>query len=144
MAKTNEKPISDVDLGLEKEKDVVKESVDKTDAALKNAAANAALKAALDANSKVASSEADKTYIIEKKRAMINKMKNDEVKTFVGQKIYANYFGTVFTFLYNTIPVTVRFDGTEQKFPKFICERIEKMISEVSESNTNKVDIEYR
>ena len=53
-------------------------------------------------------------------------------------------FGPVYTFLYNTIPVTVKFDGSTQKFPRFIAEELNRRIKEVSEANTNKVDIEYR
>lgn len=146
--------LTDEELGLENssedEKKVtnskkkVNESVRKTDEAMKNAAATAALKAAVEANNEIATKEAEKTYIIEKKRDMLTKCKNDEKVEFVGQKIFANYFGPVYTFLYNTIPVTVRFDGSKQYFPRFIYNRLMAKINEVSESNTNKVDIDYR
>ena len=63
---------------------------------------------------------------------------------FCRTKIFAQYFGPVYTFLFNTIPVTVKFDGTTQKFPRFIAEEINRRIKEVSEANTGKVDIEYR
>ena len=135
------------ELGLEGDNtpsDAVQESVNKADAAMKNAAASAALKAAIDANSEIAMKEAEKTYIIEKKKVMLEKCKKDESVDFVGQKIFAQYFGPVYTFLYNTIPVTVKFDGSTQKFPRFIAEELNRRIKEVSEANTNKVDIEYR
>lgn len=135
------------ELGLEGEttpSDPVKESVSKADEAMKNAAANAALKAAIEANTEMSIKEAEKTYIIEKKKVMLEKCKSDDVVDFVGQKIFAQYFGPVYTFLYNTIPVTVKFDGSTQKFPRFIADKINQKIKEVSESNTNKVEIEYR
>ena len=135
------------ELGLEGDNtpsDPVKESVSKADEAMKNAAANAALKAAIEANTEMSIKEAEKTYIIEKKKVMLEKCKSDDVVDFVGQKIFAQYFGPVYTFLYNTIPVTVKFDGSTQKFPRFIADKINQKIKEVSESNTNKVEIEYR
>ena len=135
------------ELGLEGDNtpsDPVQESVRKADEAMKNAAANAALKAAIEANSEISMKEAEKTYIIEKKKVMLEKCKKDDVVDFVGQKIFAQYFGPVYTFLFNAIPVTVKFDGSIQKFPRFIAEKINQKIKDVSEANTNKVDIEYR
>ena len=112
--------------------------------ALQNAAATAALKAAIDANSELSAKEAEKVYIREKMQYMLDKCKNDEVVKFRGDKIYAPFFGKVYTFLYNAIPVTVRFDGSVQEFPKFIYDKIMEKIHEVSESNTPKVQIEDR
>ena len=138
--------LSDIDLGLEipETNSKTNKSVKKADEAMQNAATTAALKAAIEANSEMATREAEKTYIIEKKKFMLNKCKEDEVVEFVGQKIFANYFGRVYTFLYNTVPVTVRFDGSKQKFPKFIYDRLMEKINEVSDSNTKKENIEYR
>lgn len=166
----NEKPIipntktdlTDADLGLGNKEEnnkpvttksntkknvVTKEnsaSVKKTDEALKKAAATAALKAAIEANSEISEKEAEKTYIKEKMNFMLNKCKNDEVVKFRGDKLYAQYFGKVYTFLYNAVPVTIRFDGSVQEFPKFIYDKIIEKIHEVSESNTPKVEIEDR
>lgn len=154
----NLKPdLTDAELGLEnkevelkkenKKQTVTKEnskSVKKVNDALQNAAATAALKAAIDANNELTANEAEKIYIKEKMQFMLNKCKKDEVEEFRGDKIYAQYFGKVYTFLYNAIPVTVRFDGSVQKFPKFICEKIKEKVHEVSESNTPKVIIEDR
>lgn len=120
------------------------DSVKKADAAMKNAAATAALKAAVEANNEIAIKEAEKTYIVEKKKYMLTRCKEDDVVEFVGQKIFATYFGPVYTFLYNTVPVTVRFDGSKQELPRFIYNRLMEKINEVSDSNTNKENIEYR
>lgn len=160
----NEKPVlTDEELGLKEmenkkqtmiggkiiteRKTLTKENskgVKKTDDALKNAAAVAALKAAVDANSEISEKEAERTYIREKMNFMLEKCKKDEVVEFRGDKIYAPYFGKVYTFLYNAIPVTIRFDGSVQKFPRFIYDKIMEKIHEVSESNTPKVQIEDR
>lgn len=157
MAKLSNKPNNEDELSLEElglegtegaetpsEIPATEESIKKADVAMQNAAATAALKAAVVANNEMAVKEAEKTYIIEKKKYMLNKCKEDDVVEFVGQKIFANYFGPVYTFLFNTIPVTVRFDGTKQKLPRFIYNRLMEKINEVSESNTNKIDIEDR
>lgn len=142
--------LTDEELGLEKttrKQSITKENskgVKKADDALKNAAATAALKAAIDANNELSVKEAEKIYIKEKMKFMLDKCKNDEVVEFRGDKIYAPYFGKVYTFLYNAIPVTIKFDGSVQKFPKFIYEKIMEKIHEVSESNTPKVQIEDR
>lgn len=132
---------------LSKQEKVTKENskgVKKTEEALKNAAATAALKAAIEANSEISIKEADKTYINEKMKFMLDKCKTDPVVKFRGDKIYAPIFGKIYTFLYNGIPVTIKFDGSEQEFPKFIYDMIVDKIHQVSESNTPKVQIEDR
>lgn len=153
MARNNENQIlTDEELGLGSGKETIKSveektknnSVKKVDDALKNAAAAAALKAAMDANNELSVKEAEKTYIKEKMNFMLNKCKNDRVVKFRGDKVYAQYFGKVYTFLYNAVPVTIRFDGSEQEFPEFIYNKIQEKIHEVSEANTPKVVIEDR
>lgn len=149
----NRKPsLTDEELGLKKKDDFRKTDITKENSkgvkrvseALQNAAAAAALKAAIDANNELSASEAEKTYIKEKMKFMLDKCKNDEVVEFRGDKIYAQYFGKVYSFLYNGIPVTIRFDGSTQKFPRFIYDKIMEKIHDVSESNTPKVQIEDR
>lgn len=166
MPETNDKELKDLtdaDLGLENEaeepvenkvdqKESKKQTVTKANSkgvkkandALQNAAATAALKAAIDANNELSEKEAEKVYIKEKMKFMLDKCKSDDVVEFRGDKIYAQYFGKVYTFLYNAVPVTIRFDGSVQKFPRFIYEKIMEKIHEVSESNTPKVNIEDR
>lgn len=143
----NNTALSDEDLGIETKKPVTKENskgVKKTNDALKTAAATAALKAAIDANNEISEKEAEKTYIKEKMKFMLSKCKNDKVVKFRGDKIYAQFFGKEYTFLYNAVPVTIKFDGSVQEFPEFIYNKIMEKIHEVSESNTPKVIIEDR
>ena len=141
---TKKQNLNDMDLGLGEgvttpsPTEPVKDEVSKVKEAASKAAASAALKVAIEANSELSQREAEKTYILEKKRHMLNRAKNDQKVPFVGQKIFADIFGSTYTFLYNTIPVTVRFDGTTQYFPKFVYDFLMKKINKVSESNTNK------
>lgn len=116
----------------------------RSDIALDNAAAHAALKASFEASAEKTQKEAEKAYIIEKKRFMLNKCKTDKQMTFVGNKLYAQFFGAVYTCLYNGIPVTVRFDGTAQKFPEFVYNWLMEKINAVANSNVPIVDIEDR
>lgn len=147
MAK-NEKLLNDEALGLANDEedvnDKTNESVKKADDALKNAAATAALKAAIDANNEMNLKESEKVYINEKMKYMLDKCKSDKKVKFRGDKIWAPIFGKVYTFLYNGIPVTVKFDGTEQEFPEFVYNLIQEKIHETSEANTPKVSIEDR
>lgn len=138
------KDVNKKDTSLPVNSDPVEEGKKKADEALKNAAATAAIKAAVDANNEMAVREAEKTYIVEKKKAMLNRCKSDKVVKFKGNKLLANYFGTTYTFLYNTVPVTVKFDGTEQELPEFVYNRLMEKINEVADSNTNKIEIEDR
>lgn len=126
-----------------KEKANVETPKEKANTAMLNAAAASAVMAASEAQSELTIRQAEKMYVIEKKKDMLNRCKNDDQVAFVGQKIFANYFGSVYTFTYNCVPVTVKFDGSTQYFPKFIYDRLMEKISEVSDSNTNKEEIEY-
>lgn len=153
LGKTSERTSKEVNIETKEENKeekapVVEETASEknariADEALKNAAANAALKAAIDANSQIALNNSEREYVIQKKKYMLNKCKEDEVVKFTGNKIYAQYFGTVYSFMYNTIPIVVKFDGSTQEFPRFVYEEIMRRIQRVSEASTpKKVDVE--
>jgi hypothetical protein len=108
------------------------------------AAATAALKAAIDTNNEIAVRESEKAYFIEKQRNMLNRCKNDEVVTRTISKLYAPIIGNIYTFAFNGIPVTVYCDGKPHEYPKFIAETIDRKINEISESNTYKEVIDER
>ena len=128
------------------EKNSPKSAEDKPTFAEKSAeaAATAALKAAIDTNNEIAIRESEKAYFIEKKNYMLNKCKNDEVVTRTISKLYAPIIGKVYTFALNGIPVTVYCDGKPHEYPKFIAETIDRKINEISESNTYKEVIDER
>lgn len=108
------------------------------------AAANAALKAAITTNEEMSKREADRTYFIEKKNFMLNKCKNDEQVEKTVSKLYAPIIGRVYTFNLNCIPVTIYCDGKPHKYPKFIADIIDEKLAKISESNTYKEVIEER
>lgn len=128
------------------EKNSPKSAEDKPTFAEKSAeaAATAALKAAIDTNNEIAIRESEKAYFIEKKNYMLNKCKTDEVVTRTISKLYAPIIGKVYTFALNGIPVTVYCDGKPHEYPKFIAETIDRKINEISESNTYKEVIDER
>lgn len=102
------------------------------------AAANAALKAAITSSSEISMREAEKAYFIEKKNNMLRKCKEDAVVTRTISKLYAQFLGKVYTFLYNGIPVTIYCDDKPHEYPKFIAEKIDEKLLRISESNTYK------
>lgn len=108
------------------------------------AAANAALKAAINANNEISIREAEKAYFIEKKNHMLKKCKKDKKVTRTISKFYAPYLGKVYTFLYNGIPVTLYCDGKPHEYPGFIAEKIDKKLAKIAESNTYKEVIDER
>ena len=108
------------------------------------AAATAALKAAIETSNEIAIKESEKAYFIEKRNHMLNRCKNDEVVERTISKLYAPIVGKVYTFAYNGVPVTVYCDGKPHKYPKFIAEKIDKKLAKISESNTYKEVIDER
>ena len=108
------------------------------------AAASAALKAAIDANTEISAREAERVYATEKKKFMLEKCKNDEVVTRTISKLYAPFLGKTYSFYYNGIVITVYCDGKPHKYPKFVAEHIDKKLNKISESNTYKEIIDER
>lgn len=106
------------------------------------ALATAALKSVIETKSAMTQRDADRQYGIEKQKYMLNKFQTDKKVKFRGEKILAEYFGTVYTFYFNCLPVTVYFDGVEREYPEFVVEHIKNKIAAVSESNTYKENIE--
>jgi hypothetical protein len=68
-------------------------------------------------------------------KKFLRQLKNEPVKKIVGSKAYANYFGSTYTALFNTVPVTIKFDGTEQSYPESIANWLLDKIIRVTESN---------
>ena len=108
------------------------------------AAATAALKAAITSSNEIAIRESEQAYFVEKRRHMLERCKNDEVVERTISKLYAPIVGRVYTFAYNGVPVTVYCDGKPHKYPKFIAEKIDKKLARISESNTYKEVIDER
>lgn len=122
----------------------VEPQVDPAAEAQAKAAANAALKAAIDANTEMSAREAERTYVAEKKKHMMNRCKTDEVVTRTISKLYAPILGKTYSYYYNGLVVTVYCDGKPHKYPKFVAENIDKKLNSISEANTYKEVIEDR
>lgn len=56
-----------------------------------------------------------------------------------GNPLYKQYLGEVYSFLYNGNPVSIRFDGTSQPFPKTIAELIQTKLDAAANANIAKV-----
>lgn len=108
------------------------------------AAATAALKAAITTNNEMAIKEAEKAYFNDKKNHMLNKCKTDRVVTRRVSKLFAPYLGRTYTFLYNCVPVTIYCDDKEHEYPEFIANKIDEKLAKISESNTYKEIIDER
>ena len=145
VEKTNKVDLSDIENAIGGNTEDITETKQATFAEKSaEAAATAALKAAINTNNEIAIRESEKAYFIEKKNYMLNKCKNDEVVTRTISKLYAPIIGKVYTFALNGIPVTVYCDGKPHEYPKFIAETIDRKINEISESNTYKEVIDER
>ena len=139
VAKTDEKVAK-----TSKKVTKVEPQIDPAAEAQAKAAANAALKAAIDANTEMSAREAERTYVAEKKKHMMNRCKTDEVVTRTISKLYAPILGKTYSYYYNGLVVTVYCDGKPHKYPKFVAENIDKKLNSISEANTYKEVIEDR
>ena len=77
----------------------------------------------------------DATYMSGFARKFLQECKKSPTKKLMGDALYAQYFGKSYTFLFNTVPVNIRFDGTVQEFPEPIYNRLVAKLQEVSKSN---------
>ena len=91
-----------------------------------------------------APAEAERIYVAEKKKHMMNRCKTDEVVTRTISKLYAPILGKTYSYYYNGLVVTVYCDGQPHKYPKFVAENIDKKLNSISEANTYKEVIEDR
>lgn len=65
---------------------------------------------------------------------ILKSFKDAPVRSLMCDKMYAMYLGSTYTFIYNTVPVTVKFNGTTQTFPEPVYNRLVKKLQEVSNS----------
>lgn len=84
--------------------------------------------------------EEDLTYMNSYTKTFLNRLKHEPVKKVYCSKAYAMYFGKSYTALYNTVPVTVHFDGTNQEFPETVANWLLDKFIRVTESNVPRVE----
>lgn len=70
--------------------------------------------------------------------ARVQKLKGEEKVRVYGNEIFAQQLGEVYTFLYNGLPVTIKFDGTYQEYPATVAKHIENKLSKIAKANTRK------
>lgn len=83
---------------------------------------------------------ADNDYMKNFRKTLLAKIKGEPLEMVYGSKAYEPYFGKTYSAMCSLIPVTIRFDGTNQAFPQSIARWLQKKIMDTTESNAVKVD----
>lgn len=81
----------------------------------------------------------DMAYMNSYTKKFLARLKKEPRVKILCSKAYAPYFGTTYTALMNTVPVTVKFDGTYQEFPETIAKWLQDKFIRVTESNVPQI-----
>lgn len=81
----------------------------------------------------------DREYMESYSQTFLRKLKGEKPVKVYCSRAYEPYFGKVYTALYNTIPVTVPFDGQYHEYPATVAEWLQNKFIKVTESNIPKV-----
>lgn len=84
----------------------------------------------------------DDEYIRTSTRTFLQKLKNEKTKKILCSKALATYFGTTYSAVLNTVPVTVKFDGREHEYPESVANWLLDKFLKVTDSNTPRVENE--
>lgn len=68
----------------------------------------------------------------------IERLKKEPKVKVYGNEIFQDQLGEVYTFLFNGLPVTIKFDGTYQAYPESVAKLLENKLSEIAKANTRK------
>ena len=68
----------------------------------------------------------------------IQKLKKEPRVKVYGNEIFQDQLGETYTFLYNGLPVTIKFDGSYQEYPESVAKLLESKLSEIAKANTRK------
>jgi hypothetical protein len=79
-----------------------------------------------------------KKKILSPEQNRITKLKNEPKVKVYGNEIFQNQLGEVYTFLFNGLPVTIKFDGSYQEYPESVAKLLESKLSEIAKANTRK------
>ena len=75
--------------------------------------------------------------------ALIRKYQKEPKVEVLGHNMYKAHLGSVYTFTFNGFPVSIKFNGTYQKYPATIAKVLQKKLNEIAEANAAKnVNIE--
>lgn len=80
----------------------------------------------------------DNTVLAKDRKKAIKLAKEEKVGIY-GNPLYKQFLGDVYSFLYQGNPVTIKFDGTTQFFPKTIAELLQKKLDASANANVAKV-----
>jgi hypothetical protein len=70
--------------------------------------------------------------------ARIQQLKKEPRVKVYGNEIFQDQLGETYTFLYNGLPVTIKFDGSYQEYPESVAQLLESKLSEIAKANTRK------
>lgn len=82
----------------------------------------------------------DAEYMKRYRPALLERWKKEPLEPVYASEAYALYFGTVWTILFDLIPITVRFDGSEQMYPKSVARFLRKKIAKTTKVNIPRTD----
>lgn len=68
----------------------------------------------------------------------VQKLKKEPRVKVYGNEIFQDQLGEVYTFLYNGLPVTIKFNGSYQEYPESVANLLESKLSEIAKANTRK------
>lgn len=71
-------------------------------------------------------------------QSRVAKLKAEPRVKVLGNEIFQSQLGEVYTFLFNGLPVTIKFDGTYQEYPESVAKLLESKLSEIARANTRK------
>jgi len=70
--------------------------------------------------------------------ALVRKYQKEPKVEVLGNSMYKAYLGSRYTFTFNGFPVSIKFDGTYQKYPATIAKVLQKKLNEIAEANAAK------
>lgn len=69
----------------------------------------------------------------------LEKLRNEPLVSVHGSEVYKQFCGDVYTFLYNGVCVSIKFDGQDYQYPATIAKALNRKLAAISKANTPKV-----
>lgn len=76
--------------------------------------------------------------VLTPEQTRVERLKKEPKVKVYGNEIFQDQLGEVYTFLFNGLPVTIKFDGTYQAYPESVAKLLENKLSEIAKANTRK------
>jgi len=84
-----------------------------------------------------------KTELETASKQMKRRLAKEPMVKVNGNPMFAAFIGKEYTYLFNDIPVTIRFDGRDYFYPKSIAENLSQKLKDIAVANT-PVDLSER